>query len=85
MAENRGAAPPKKAEPGKLEDLEAGVLEVVSHALVRDRLAPGGVFITESLTALDRRPLPYPRWRCNECHFEFASAKLRDLHEAGRM
>ncbi|PKX99617.1 putative C2H2 finger domain protein [Aspergillus novofumigatus IBT 16806] len=76
MSRNQNTTPAKDEEPKKLEDLEDNtVLEIVTHSLQRDNLAPG-VF------ALDRRHLPYPKWRCNECHFEFATAKLRDRHEA---
>ncbi|KAG2010873.1 hypothetical protein GB937_007416 [Aspergillus fischeri] len=83
MSQNQNTTPAKDEEPKKLEDLEDNtVLEVVTHSLQRDNLAPGGLVLRENFSALDRRHLPYPKWRCNECHFEFATAKLRDRHEA---
>jgi hypothetical protein len=88
MSGNQSTAPSTSAnneDPKNLKDLQDNtVLEVVTHVLQRDDLAPGGFVIRESYSALDRRHLPYPKWRCNECHFEFATAKLRDRHEASR-
>ncbi|KAF4168043.1 hypothetical protein CNMCM6936_003638 [Aspergillus lentulus] len=83
MSRNQNNTPTKDKEPKKLEDLEDNtVIEIVTHSLQRDNLAPGGLVLRENFSALDRRHLPYPKWRCNECHFEFATAKLRDRHEA---
>jgi hypothetical protein len=86
MSRNQNTTPAKDEEPKKLEDLEDNtVIEIVTHSLQRDNLAPGGLVLRENFSALDRRHLPYPKWRCNECHFEFATAKLRDRHEASRV
>lgn len=83
MSRNQSTPPAKDKEPKKLEDLEDNtVLEIITHSLQRDNLAPGGLVLRENFSALDRRHLPYPKWRCNECHFEFATAKLRNRHEA---
>ncbi|KAF7118001.1 hypothetical protein CNMCM5793_007370 [Aspergillus hiratsukae] len=83
MSQNQSTPPPKDEETKHLEDLEENtILEIVTHSLQRDDLAPGGIVIRESFSALDRRHLPYPNWRCNECHWEFPTAKLRDRHEA---
>ncbi|KAH1432136.1 hypothetical protein KXX32_002509 [Aspergillus fumigatus] len=83
MSRNQSTPPAKDKEPKKLEDLEDNtVLEIITHSLQRDNLAPGGLVLRENFSALDRRHLPYPKWRCNECHFEFATAKVRNRHEA---
>ncbi|KAL4884627.1 hypothetical protein BJY04DRAFT_181632 [Aspergillus karnatakaensis] len=73
----------KKQDPKPLDKSDDNkVLEIVTHSLYRDGLAPGGYVLREVFDGLDRRHLPFPNWRCNECHHEFPTAALRDSHEA---
>ncbi|KAL3458450.1 hypothetical protein BJX64DRAFT_279868 [Aspergillus heterothallicus] len=84
MPNNKSTPQAKKPRDDDKTDNDK-VLEVVSVNLFSDRLAPGGYVIHESQNALDRRELPFPRWRCNECHWEFPTAALRDAHEEESM